>query len=163
MRRAVATLVASILASSALLASASGVAAADPPSAYILDAYTCLVYDQDSGDTVDPQALVPGVEIVIFQGWFAKTRGEVEGFLNNAAWVLTVDEQDANVAPYLLGVQPVGPYWQDVFLYPAGRLESDGSMSTHFNVVVKSAVFDGWTVYKGAVYGGGIDCSVGAA
>ena len=155
----------SLLVGTTALAAPTIVAASDVPSSYVLDVYYCVAYNADTGDIVDPGTLAPGVEILMFTGWAAKTRGEVEGFVNNVTWGLTINGQATDVTPYLSGLLPAGPdLWEDFFFYPAGALGSGQSFHTHYDPVLKSAAFDGFTLYKkGSVFNGGVGCAVTAA
>ena len=156
-------LVAPLLAASMVLVSAGGVAAADPPGTYFLDAFSCAVSDMDGNPL--PEAVVPaGSEIVVFEGWITNTRGQLQSFLNNATWVLTLNGQPADVTPYLSGLIDFGPFWGSLFSYPAGTLDVGGSLQTHYDNVLKAASFDGVFHYaKGSTYLGGVDCTVTVA
>jgi hypothetical protein len=156
MRSVVTPLLAAIL----LLASA-GVATADTPATYVLDAYSCVVFDAE-GNFVD--SVPAGSEILVFEGWIANTRGQVQSFVNNATWILEIDGESVNVEPYLSGVMNLGPFWGDLFTYPAGALGAGESLHTHYDNVLKSASFDGvvhWA--KGSLFNGGVDCTVTAS
>ena len=162
LRRLIATLLAPLFAASLLLGSASGVAASDPPT-YFVDVFYCTVADED-GNQIDPDSIPAGSDIVLWEGWLAKTRGETTGFVNNVTWVLTVNGQPVDITPGLTGVIPFGPYWADLFFYDAGILGSGQSMATHYDNVLKSAAYDGFIHWmRGSVYGGGVDCEVSAA
>ena len=151
------------LAAGLVLASAGSAFAADPTPVYVLDAFSCVVSDPD-GNQLATAEVPPGSELLIFQGWIADTRGQLQSFLNNVTWVLTVNGQDADVTPYLSGLLDFGPFWGDLFSYPAGALDAGDEVHTHYDNVIKSASFDGvvhWA--KGSLYDGGVDCTVTVA
>lgn len=152
-----------LFAASLLLASAGGVAAADPPGTYVLDVFSCGVSDAD-GNPLDSNVVPAGSEIILFEGWITNTRGQLQSFLNNVTWVLTINGQAADVTPYLSGLINFGPFWGDLFSFSAGTLDSGEALHTHYDNVLKSASFDGvvhWA--KGSLFGGGVDCTVTAA
>lgn len=141
---------------------APAVVAADEPGVYVLDVFFCGLTDLE-GNPVD-QPVPAGSEIILFEGWIAATRGQVQSFVNNVTWVLEVDGEPVDVTPYLTGVIDLGPFWGDLFSVSAGTLTSGQTLETHHDLVLKSASFDGFGHYaKGSVYGGGVDCSVTAA
>ena len=154
---------AALFAASLVLASAGGVAAADPPGQYVLDAFSCIVSDFE-GNAL-PEAVVPaGSELFVFEGWITNTRGQLQSFVNNVTWVLTINGEAVDVTPFLSGLLNFGPFWGDLFSYPAGVLDAGEELHTHYDNVLKSSSFDGVTHYKkGSVYGGGIDCTVTVA
>jgi len=150
-----------VLAASLLLVSASSVAADDGPPANLvtLDPYSCALYN-DAGDTFDG-AVPAGSEIEIFQGWLADTRGQVQSYVNNVTWILTVNGKSVDLAPNLVGPLHFDPFWGELFDYSAGTLQAGNSLHTHYDNVLKSASFDGAVHYpKGSVYNGGVDCVV---
>ena len=156
-------LLAALFAASLALVSAGSAFAEDPSAIYVLDAYSCAVSDFD-GNQLPTAEVPPGSQIWIFQGWIADTRGQLQSFVNNVTWVLTVNGQAADVTPYLSGMLDFGPFWGDLFSYPAGTLDAGEELHTHYDNVLKSASFDGvvhWS--KGSLYGGGIDCTVSVA
>lgn len=155
-------LIAALLAVSLLLLSATAVAATDTPQ-YTLDPLSCLVHDAN-GNVLDEPVVPAGSEVIIFEGWITKTRGELQGFLNNVTWVLTVNGQSVDVRPYLTGLLDFGGIWGDLFFYSAGTLESGDVLHTHYDNVLKSASYDGFVHWPiGSVFGGGVDCTVTVA
>ena len=155
-------LLASVLGASLLLGTA-GAVAADQPGTYVLDVFFCALTDID-GNPVDGNAVPAGSEILLFEGWAAKSRGQVQGFVNNGTWVLIVDGQGVDVTPYLSGVIDVGFIAFDAFTVSAGTLAADQTLHTTYDLVLKSASFDGFGHYaKGSLYDGGINCTVTAA
>jgi hypothetical protein len=162
-RKLVLRFIAPVLGASLVFASA-GVAAADEPVAfYVLDVFSCGL-STDQGEPVDPAVVPAGSEIILFEGWIADTRGQVQGFLNNATWVLVVNGEPVDVTPYLSGIIDFGPFWGDLFSVSAGTLDAGESLTTHYDNVLKAASFDGvvhWA--RGSTYGGGVDCTVTAA
>jgi hypothetical protein len=155
-------LIAALLAVSVLLLSATAVAAADPPQ-YTLDPLSCLVHDAN-GNLLDEPVVPAGSEVIIFQGWVTHTRGQLQSFLNNVTWVLTVNGQSVDVRPYLTGLLDFGSTWADLFFYSAGTLRSGDELHTHYDNVLKSASYDGFVHWpKGSVFGGGVDCTVTVA
>lgn len=159
--RLIATLLALLLAGSLLLASASSVAASAPQ--IFVDVFSCTAADE-VGNDVDPHSIPAGSDIVLWEGWVAKTRGQTIGFVNNVTWVLEVNGDPVNVTPTLTGVIPFGQFWADLFFYDAGVLDSGQSMATHYDNVLKSASYDGFVHWnRGSVFSGGIDCELSAA
>ena len=152
-------LVIPLLATSLVLVSVGTAAAADPPGPYILDPISCAIYNLD-GDFFD--AVPAGSEVEFSSGWFANTRGQLQSFLNNASWILTVNGEAVDLTPDMSGPIAVGPFWGDFFDYSAGTLGVGETLTTHFDWVLKSANFDGEFHYmKGSVLGG-VDCAVTA-
>jgi len=155
-------LIAALVAVSFLLLPAAGVAAADAPQ-YTLDPFSCQVSDPN-GNVLDQPVVPAGSEVIVFEGWITKTRGQLQGFLNNVTWVLTINGQSVDVTPYLTGLLDFGSIWGDLFFYSAGTLESGDELHTHYDNVLKSASYDGFVHWPiGSVYGGGIDCTVTVA
>jgi hypothetical protein len=154
-------LIAPLLAGSVVFASA-GVAAADEPGDYTLDAASCLVFDAEGNDV---DAVPPGSTMTIIEGWFAKTRGQSQSFANNATWVLELNGTQVDLLPYLSGLIDLRPFgWAQFFAYPGGTLGVGQELHTHYDNILKSANFDGRTHYKqGSVFGGGVDCTVTVA
>jgi hypothetical protein len=156
-------LAATLLAASLLLVSAGSVAAADPPGQYVLDVFSCGMTDLE-GNFLDSNAVPAGSEVIVFEGWFAKTRGQLQSFLNNVTWVLTINGQAADVRPYLSGLLNFGPFWGDLWSFSAGTLDAGQELHTHYDNVLKSSSFDGdvhWR--KGSLFNGGVDCTVTVA
>lgn len=138
---------------------APAVTAADTFDVYSLDVGSCTVTDPN-GDPVDPSAIPAGSEVTLFEGWIANTHGQLVSFLNNAKWVLTVDDEPIDVTPLLSGPINFGPFWADLFGTDPMTIAAGQTIHTHYDNVLKSANFDGefhWA--KGSVYGGGVDCS----
>jgi hypothetical protein len=163
LRRLVPALVAPVLGASLFLAAAGGVAAADPPGLVYLDTISCDIYDFDADFNVRFYDVVPaGSEVVLFQAWITNTRGQLQSFINNATWVMTVNGQDVDVTPSLTGLVPLGPSaWGDLFFQSVGTFADGDTLMTHYDNVVKSATFDGVFHYaKGSVYNGGYDCNL---
>lgn len=159
-RRLVAAAGAAVLILSIALPAA---AAADTPATYTLDVWSCTVSDEN-GEGVDPQAIPAGSQIVFFEGWIANKRGQLQGFLNNASWVLIVDGTSVDVTPYLSGIINFGPVWGDLFATPPITIASGQTIETHYDNVLKSNNFDGvvhWS--RGSLFGGGVDCSITAS
>jgi hypothetical protein len=155
-------LTAALLAVSLLLLSATAVAAAEPPQ-YFLDAFSCQVSDAN-GNVLDEPVVPAGSEVIIFEGWITKTRGQLQSFVNNVTWVLTVNGQSVDVRPNLTGLLDFGGIWGDLFFYSAGTLESGDELHTHYDNVLKAASYDGFVHWPiGSVYGGGVDCTVTVA
>jgi hypothetical protein len=155
-------LLAPLLAASLLLVSASAVAAADPPQ-YVLDTFSCDV-SNEAGEVLDEPVVPAGSEVILFEGWLTHTRGQLQSFLNNVTWVLTVNGQSVDVTPYLTGLLDFDGLWGDLFIYSAGILQSGDELHTHYDNVLKSASYDGFVHWpRGSVYGGGIDCTVTVA
>lgn len=160
LRRTAARVLAPVLGASVLLGSA-GAVLADEPAQYVLDVYSCVVTDVDNNLV---EGNVPaGSEIILFEGWIANTRGQLQSFLLNATWQLTVDGDPVDVTPYLSGLIRFGPFWGDLWSFSAGTLASGETLSTHYNLELRAANFDGVFHYaKGPVHGEGINCSVTA-
>jgi len=159
MRRAarVATLLAFVGAST--LISAGSVAATEPAGPYSLDVFGCNLFDA-AGDLVDPPVVPAGSEVVLFEGWFAKSRGQLLGFLNNVTWVLTVNGAAVDVQPDLTGPIDFGTAWADLFFHSV-TVSAGGTLSTHYDNVIKAASYDGFVHWqKGSLYGGGVNCTV---
>jgi hypothetical protein len=155
MRRRVAPLLAGIL----LIASTGIASASEPAGPYSLDVFGCNLFNA-AGDLVDPPVVEPGSEVVLFEGWFAKTRGQLLGFLNNVTWVLTVDGTAVDVRPELTGPLDFGSAWADLFFHSV-TVGASGSLETHYDNVLKAASYDGFVHWeKGSIYGGGVDCTV---
>lgn len=155
-------LLAPLLAASFLLVSASAVAAADPQQ-YVLDPFSCAV-SNEAGEVLDEPVVPAGSEVIIFEGWLTHTRGQLQSFLNNVTWVLTVNGQSVDVTPYLTGLLDFDGLWGDLFIYSAGTLQSGDELHTHYDNVLKSASYDGFVHWpRGSVYGGGVDCTVTVA
>jgi hypothetical protein len=150
-----------LLAASVLPVSAGTVMAADPAQ-YVLDVFSCGVFDQE-GNPLEENVIPAGSELLLFEGWIAKTRGQVVSFSNNVTWVLTVNDEPVDVTPFLSGAINLGPFWGNLFSVSAGTLGSGDSIETHYDNVLKSASFDGSVHWKqGSTYGGGVDCTVTA-
>jgi len=153
-------LLAPLLAGSLLLASAGIASATEPAGPYSLDVAGCSLYNL-AGDLVDPAVVPPGSEVVLYEGWVAKTRGQVLGFLNNVTWVLTVNGAAVDVTPELTGLLDFGSVWADLFFHSVTVGASGTTLETHYDNVLKSASWDGFFHWaKGSVYDGGVDCSV---
>jgi hypothetical protein len=156
-------LVAPVLAASLLVVSAGIVAADEPVAFYVLDVFNCSL-STDLGEPVESLVVPPGSEVYVFEGWIAKTRGQVQAFVNNVTWVLTVNGEPVDVTPYLSGVINLGPRWGDFFSFSAGTLDAGESLHTHYDNVLKAAVYDGFAHYPiGSISGGGVDCTVSAS
>ena len=95
-------LLAPLLAASLLIASAGIAAAVEPAGPYSLDVFSCNLFDVN-GEVVEPGAVPAGSEVVLYEGWFAATKGQLLGFLNNVTWVLTVNGTAVDVTPDLTG------------------------------------------------------------
>jgi hypothetical protein len=153
-------LVAPLLATSLLLACA-GVAAADEAAGpYSLDVFSCNLFD-GNGELVEPAVIPAGSEVVLWEGWFATTHGQLLGFLNNVTWVLTVNGTAVDITPDLTGPIQFPFAWADLFFHTVTVGASGTTLDTLYDNVMKSANYDGvihWA--RGSLYGGGVHCSI---
>jgi hypothetical protein len=155
-RKRLPTLAAGVLLAVAMAAPAA--VAADAPPIYVVDPYFCALSDFD-GNPVDPPVIPAGSDVLVFQGWFANTRGQLQAFVTNVTWVLTVNGQAVNVTPTLTGLLDFDRFWAVFFTYDAGTV-GGSTFRTHYDLVMRSALFDGVVHYaKGSLNNGGIDCS----
>lgn len=156
-------LLGTVLAGSLLLASAGVATAGEPVASYVLDVFSCGL-STDQGEPVDPAVVPPGSEVYVFEGWIASTRGQVQGFVNNVTWILTVNGEPVDITPHLSGVIDLGPFWGDLFFFSVGTVDAGESLTTHYDNVLKAATYDGVGHYPiGSVYGDGVDCTVTAS
>jgi hypothetical protein len=147
----------------AIAVMAPAAVAADTPATYVVDPYFCTLSDLE-GNPVDPAVIPTGSQVLVFQGWFANTRGQLQSFVNNVTWVLTVNGQAVDVTPTLSGLLDFGRFWADLFTYDAGTVSTGQTFQTHYDLVMRSANFDGVVHYaKGSLTNGGIDCSFAVA
>ena len=155
---------AALLLGVAMLPLTAGVVAADAPATYYLDVYSCFV-DDGYGLPIDPNAIPAGSEIVVWEGWLATKRGQLQGFLNNVTWILSINGNPVDVTPYLSElIYYPGLFWGKFFSVSAGTLGAGESMTTHYDHELKAASYDGVFHYaRGSLYDGGVDCTITAA
>jgi len=160
MRRIRSVLIPAALLAGSLLIASTGIASANEPAGpYSLDVFGCNLFNFN-GDLVDPPVVEPGAEVVLFEGWFAKTHGQLLGFLNNVTWVLDVNGTAVDVRPELTGPLDFGSAWADLFFHSV-TVGDSGSLVTHYDNVLKAASYDGFVHWqRGSIYGGGVNCTV---
>src|SRR5262245_18050022 len=91
-------LVAPALAASLLFAFVGGASAATKPTTVVIDPYSCYLSDVDGNPL---SSIMSGADVIIFQGWFVATKGQVQSFLLNVTWVLQVNRVAVDLTPTL--------------------------------------------------------------
>ncbi len=109
-------LIAPLLACALVLSSVGAVSA--QPEEFQFDPVACAIF---FGGEITVE---PGADIVLFSGWSAATRGQLESFSQAATWILTVNGRAVDVTPYFDPLTKLDrKFWLTIWRVPVGSLE----------------------------------------
>jgi len=84
--------------------------------------------------------------LTITASWGAKTRGQIQSFLNSVTWNVTIDGTPVDVTPYIGKPAPNGDNWWVSWAYPYGPLYSGEQVTATVEYVLATSVYDGYSV-----------------
>lgn len=148
-------LIALVLGGALLLTSATAVSAAEEVH---VDPLACAWF---TGGTWTVPA---DSDIVLTNGWFAESRGQVIAFMKAVTWVLVVDGTEVDLTSYMgEPTQFDRKFWAVRWEYPAGTLDAGETMTITMDSVLSRPVWDGFDHYpRGSTIGGPAECVVTA-
>jgi hypothetical protein len=89
--------------------------------------------------------------VTITGSWGAKTRGQIQAFLNSITWNVTIDGTPVDVTPYVGKPYRSGEYLWVTWAYPYGPLYSGEQVSATVEYVLSTPVTDGIDRYEGSL------------
>jgi hypothetical protein len=96
--------------------------------------------------------------VTITASWGAKTRGQLQSFLNSVVWIVTIDGTPVDVTPYIGKPFRAGDFLWVQWAYPYGPLYSGEQVTASVEYVLTTPVYDGFAVFEGSL--GPFTCTI---
>jgi hypothetical protein len=96
--------------------------------------------------------------VAITGSWGAKTRGQIQSFLNSITWNVTIDGTPVDVTPYIGKPYRAGEFLWVTWAYPYGPLYSGEQVTATVEYVFETPVYDGYEMYEGTL--GPFSCTI---
>ena len=150
-------LIAPLLACALVLSSVGAVSA--QPEEFQFDPVACAIF---FGGEITVE---PGADIVLFSGWSAATRGQLEIERPAAASIFTVNGRAVDVTPYFDPLTKLDrKFWLTIWRVAVGSLELGETVDITLDLVLSHPNFDGSFLWPaGSVFNGPLSCHVTGA